>query len=749
MATSSAILQSFLRDALKDKKKLADLSYGDLLNYNRAECGLIEVYSLPEKFSDIEDLPTRDNEIVCSNAIILCNDKLYYGDKNSNSIRLLEPPRKPPKPQKPLKLLKPESLEKNTPAYEEYINTAEYVQYRKELELYNKNIVQYNKEKAQYNKLKKSCSLSYKRARGEELEWIKTFTGRAFTEYRSNDFLSSLNFYLDILDKTDSVMFDYMNDLEKEQRAFDLKITLLLLLAQQKHEIDFKKVENVKEYNKKIQRCSNFLKLLDPVYQARIKECEVQQESSNDSPVKYMGIPVAQLLAEDIVDLSGGTTKSIKKYMGKLNEKRLYWVWGSTFLKTVIGLVPEGRFNSKQAAEAIKTPDPYTGNLSWTLYYARFFLELGILLRHTIKGSWMEKDEAEMPWEDRFLTQWEQRKFDLLNDSVWGTANLVCFFWLTGKGSLGMAGDAVTLALLVFDIILSVWAFEEQRIKHNKAMLQYNEDIERLEKQLQAYQAVEKEKKILTVEEKAEKRQIEMQLHTLKNEKARCERDWRLQKISLINNIAYAVGLMLAFLVLTMPFLPVAAPVLASMAIAGAVLCLVFTIINNAIKGGIELYKTQKTIQEQRDQVARLTLQLKQNYDDDKERKFLFLEIKQCQAETEYQKRVRVYQTASLVRSILIEAFIPAIVFASLMFVPLGIGVPVLLIAVALGVASNYAVDALFKPEEKEELKFNPDEYNKFCEDIFKPENSSKFFKKGSGKNNDALELEEMASLLN
>lgn len=71
-----------------------------------------------------------------------------------------------------------------------------------------------------------------------------------------------------------------------------------------------------------------------------------------------------------------------------------------------------------------------------------------------------------------------------------------------------------------------------------------------------------------------------------------------MNKLSLISNIAYAVGLMLAFVLLTMPFLPVAAPVAATLALAGAVVCLALTIINNAIKGGIELYTTHQTRKE-------------------------------------------------------------------------------------------------------------------------------------------------------
>ncbi|WP_392538315.1 hypothetical protein [Legionella sp. 227] len=706
MATSSAILQSFLRDALKENKEFADLSFEDLLKYNRAECGLIKID--PEQFDfEVEDqdedearkkIHTLRKLLHGKNAIVLQEGALYYVEideqRNNVKIRFLE---------------EPDQLDPSAQTYE----------YFQSISL-----------QKQYDQLKQACSKKYQRARGAELDAIRSLTGRAYTEHRSDSFLPSLEFYLGILDNTDRVMFAYMSDQQKEELAFNLKITLMLLAAQQKHEIDYQKTENAKKYGEYIKRCSKFLIELDPVYEQRIKDYPenvinvakaVKAGQHDAQPLKYLGIPLGQLLARDVVDLSGGTAKEIRDNMGRLNEARLYWVWGSSFLKTVISLVPEDFYYQKQATDVIRMPDPYTGNLSWILYYARFALNLFLLLKHTIKHPWMSDEEAKTPWQERFLTQWDQRKFTLLNDSIWGTANLVCFFWLTGKGLLGTAGDAVTLALLVFDIAIALWDFAEQSTKYNKAMLQYEEDLERLQRQLQAL----KDRELaLNEEELKEKRQIEIQIHTLNREKGKCEREWQLQKVSLVVNIAYAVGLMAAFMILTMPFMPISAPVLASMAIAGAVLCLAFTIISNVIKGGIEIYKTYKTMEEQKKEYllkeAELTKLLKCEYYslNKNEKELLFLEIKKCQAESEYQKEMIVYQSVNLVRSILIQCMVPAVVFASLMFVPLGIGIPMLVAAAALAIASQLLVDALFKPEEKSSLEFDDKEYSAFCQKL-------------------------------
>lgn len=707
MATSSAILHSFLRDSLKEKT-FAEISE-DLLQYNRAQCGLIQIDFHPLTNFEHLKLLLKENP-----GIVFYGNQLFYVDTKEQIIK---------------ELFEPED----------------------------------EKLLAHFQQLKAACSPDYKRAKGRQLDWVKSLTGRVFAEHRSDDFLPSLNFYLGILSDTDKVMFRYMNEAQKEKLRVKLQITLLLLLAQEQHEQEYQKTENIRNYETQIRRCLDFLQALDPVYQSMTYSALF--EYSDVHLTKYLGIPLGQLMARQMVDMSGnnlkeirdslvgmtdedlekikaitktsgGDTKKIRNAMDDTNYWRLYWVWGSTFLKTIIELIPENSANG--ASDTIRTPDPYTGALSWGLYYARFAMNLGLLLKHTIRGPWMSKEEAQTPWQDRFLTQWDQRKFTLLNDSIWGSANLICYFWLTGKGALGTAGDAVTLGLLIFDIVMSVWDFEEQKTKYNKAMLQYEEDIQRLKGQLARFGNDED----LNDADLKQKRCIKSQLNALKREKSKCEREWQLQKISLINNIAYAVGLMMAFMVLTMPFMPIAAPVMASMMIAGAVLCLAFTVINNAVKGGIELYKTYKTIQEQKkdneEKINELLKLLKRNPNlNSDEKKLLYLEIKKCQAETEYQKQMMAYQSVILARNIILETVIPALILMSIILLPTGIGAASLLIAagivLAIGIASQLVINALLKPKEKKELEFDEDEYEAFCDELIEneapTERSLNFFK--------------------
>jgi hypothetical protein len=451
--------------------------------------------------------------------------------------------------------------------------------------------------------------------------------------------------------------------------------------------------------------------------------------------------------------------------MGSLNEKRLYWVWSSVLLKTVLELVPPDFFNTDQAKQTVKTPDPYTGCLSWVLYYFRFALNLGLLLKHTISGPWMSEEEKKIPWTERFQTQWAQRKFTLLNDSLWATANMVSFFWLNGKGALGTYGDLLTIALLVFDISVAVWDFEEQKTKYNKEMLDYNLNIKDLKNEIYlaklAYEnrladlklhmgkytnknipdyetKINKLKNQINIEETKYNRiksKFELELVVIQRAQKKCQREWDYSKLTLINNIAYAVGLMLAFVLLTTPFMPIAAGALAAIGVAGAVLCFAFTVIYNAVKGGMEIHKAQMSAKEAEQEYKEKITQFNKLKDEQvNEKKLLFLEIKQLHAETEYQKKLVVLQTMHLVRSVLFEALIPAIIFVSMVFLPLGIGFAVLGAVVALAILSNLAINAKFKPEKEKLTEFNKQEYENFFIYTQDKDNSSKsltFFKPG------------------
>ncbi|MFJ1269667.1 hypothetical protein ACD661_13970 [Legionella lytica] len=527
-------------------------------------------------------------------------------------------------------------------------------------------------------------------------------------------FLTPLTFYNSILADTDEILISYMSPEKKAQRTHDLQIAYLLLLAQKEYELLHQKTENKADYNGQIKHCERMLDKLNPAWQERIAKAPEQACFTDGKVVKYLGIALGEEFAQQLAD--SGKCKNIRDYAGALNGKRLYWVWGSSFLKTLLSLVPDGFRNVEQAGNIAKIPDPYTGCLSWGLYYFRFSMNFFLLLKHTVQHPWMSQEEIDEGWSNRFSTQWTQRKFTLLNDSLWATANLLCFFWLTGKGVLGVAGDALTVALLLFDTSVALWDFSEQQALHNAQLQQYEQDLLQLNTEINKFSGDDKDSK-------AQKLQLEMQKNALEREKKQCISNWTLQKIGLYTNIAYATGLMAAFMVMTMPFVPIAAGLASSLGVIGAVVCFAMTVINNAVQNGIEIHKTQSALQDNEDefmaQVGLLKSQvfLRQLDLSDNAKKLLFLEIKRLDARTEHQQQTVSLQIAHLIRSITLEAFIPAAIFSCLVFMPLGIGLGALAGGVALAMASNLLISSSFTPDEKmlEVKPFDKEEYEDFC----------------------------------
>lgn len=533
---------------------------------------------------------------------------------------------------------------------------------------------------------------------------------------KGGDFLVPLSYYLNILENTHEVLIDYMSPERKERLLRDLQIAYLLLLTEKKYEQQHQKYENLKIYAEQIKRCQELIDQLN--YEKKCEEEHREPSPEHDwftdgYPVKYLTFILGQVVAGKIIAAMDRKTKTIKEAMGWFNEKRLYWVWGSQFLKTFIQLLPDDFFNSAEASRTIRTPDPYTGCLSWGLYYFRFSLNLFLLLKHTISHPWMSDEEKKTPWTERFLTQWDQRKFTLLNDSIWATGNLICFFWLTGA-TLGAWGDALTLALLVFDITMTLWDYEEQKTKFNKEMLAYDTDIAELKLKIKGLKEEDSAAKVSD----EEIREYELQLLTLQRSRSQCQREWDMQQISLINNIAYAIGLMIAFALLTTPFMPASTATL----VIGAVLCLAFTIIYNAVKGGIEVYKANATEKEVTQDFHNKIIDFKKILEEnpnleDNEKRFLFLEIRKLHADSKYQKQMVVFQTMHLIRSVIIETMVPALIFTSLVFMPLGIGIGTLAAALAIAMVTNMMVNRIFKPDQETVKPFDEEEYRQFAHD--------------------------------
>jgi len=564
--------------------------------------------------------------------------------------------------------------------------------------------------------------------------------------YKAGSLSLAIDYYGGKLNKINPASFKFLNDNQRKALLQELMFSFYIFSEQYSLDEAMGLRENLKDRAAQIQLCAALINDLRKSANHLKTPANVVENAVDDSEkcVKYLGLTLINpVISDKMFEICSGKVspykqfnnackiKAVKDAMTEVNFLRLYWVWGGNFLTTIISLLPDEFANKKQAESMVSAPAKVTGYMSWILYYARFGINLSLLLRHTLKGPWMSKAEAKIPFEDRFKTQWQQRKFSLLNDSIWGVANMACFYWLVGSGFLGYIGNVVTTILLVMDIYLNAWQLVENSTKHNADIETYNKDIEIIRGKI-ADEKNHESKKILA-----------LQLDELLKAKKHCEFEWQHKKNGLVNDLVYASALIVAFTIMcSLLFPPLAAAPVASLilSVIGASLTFMFTVTYSAIQGNFDIVKS-KTSQESRKEECFALLERFNTSKDDMEKKQLYLEMKQLLAEHDYQKEIISSQKMKLLRSVFIDALIPPLLFVSFVFMPLGIGLAVTAAGLALAVISNIILKKL-EPKAYELPKFDDREYEKFAsapeesiEAVIKKKGASGFFaKKDVGK---------------
>jgi hypothetical protein len=567
--------------------------------------------------------------------------------------------------------------------------------------------------------------------------------------------------YSSQLNTLNPLIFHYLTPAQKAQWHKQLLLTFYLFSAQAKIDEAEARTRNLPDLMAGMNKCLKRLEELCPLLDENRspEEKQLKAASTGDEYLKYLGLTiVAPWLTSKIMELVNSASDSelnekpssqfaykaslkpgrlegkksslLIEWMSQVNGRRLYWVWGGGMLASILELLdftetlPDSTIGHAQKGLGI--PAPITGNMSWALYYTRLGINLFLLLKHTIKGPWMSKEESDIaPWE-RFKTQWNQRKFSILNDSIWATANMVCFFWLRGGGMLGYAGNVLTAMLLLMDLCISIWAFLEESTRHNveKAAFTERQTDLRLKIAGLSGQLTEKEKQRLKLPEGSdEKQQCEEELAALKLEQEQLQAElvqldklieqsdlaWTYKKYSLTSSIAYSASLLFGFCMVCCFFFPpaVLAPIaLVVMGVAGASLCFTLTILAAALSGGLDIAKSKDSLKEARKECSELLkkyLAITPDGNQDSEKKLLFIEIKALRAESVYQEEMIRFQAIKLARGIFVNACTPALVFASLVLMPTGIGVGVLAAGFVLAVATHLFINR-FEPQ-REKIK--------------------------------------------
>ena len=382
---------------------------------------------------------------------------------------------------------------------------------------------------------------------------LKMDTATLFSKRKS--LTLSLDYYSCQLEQINPASFKYLSSEQKIDQRRELTFAFYIFSAQYQLDSIEKRRQTLKERSRQLQRCAYLISELTSSSKQTPEQVLARAVEDAGKHAKYLGLTVvAPFIAEKMMELvsnkatvapvkpirtkewkGAGKAGVLVSWMNDINGLRLYWVWGGGLLSTVLSLLPDTFANTTQAQQGIASPAPVTGYMSWLLYYARFGISLSLLLKHTIAGPWMSEEEKRIPAWDRFKTQWDQRKFALLNDSIWATANLVCFFWLTGGGMLGYYGNVATAMLLIMDVSLTAWKFQEESTKHKETLVWYDRDIRILLQKIDA-EPLEVNKTVL-----------QLQLKQLGAAQKQCKFDWRHKQYALTNDLVYAAALLAAF----------------------------------------------------------------------------------------------------------------------------------------------------------------------------------------------------------
>jgi len=521
-------------------------------------------------------------------------------------------------------------------------------------------------------------------------------------------------------------MFKFLNEDQRKALARELLFAFYLFSAQYQLDDSEGRRQALKSRSEQIKMCASYLDQLQSTDALGSKEGpqSMLDKAINDSEkhAKYLGLTiVAPMIVEKMFEFATGELPTVKEWKGAnksgavvgwmtdVNGRRLYWVWGGGLLNSIISMLPDDFANKPQAQKAVSSPSPVTGYMSWILYYARFGINLFLLLKHTFKGPWMSQKERQVPAWERFKTQWKQRKFALLNDSIWGVANMACFFWLIGSGVAGYFGNVATFGLLLMDTFLTALRFCEESTQNNNDMERFRRDIAILDQKIK--------------EDDKNKASLEIERDNLIEARDRCKFNWDYKKYSLINDLVYATSLMLAFGLMCCFFFPPAMIVPATamiLGVTGAALSFVLTAVSTAMTSGLDISKSHKIIKKSKHDAEKWLEKFKelksQKNEDENDfvKKQLYLKMKGLMATSKDESRRVQYQTLQLVRGVLVDALLPPLIFVSFMFLPFGIGLGVLAAGFALGMLARIIL-AQFEPKGSGLCEMNEASYERFA----------------------------------
>ncbi|MDF1757389.1 MAG: hypothetical protein P1U74_03740 [Legionellaceae bacterium] len=427
----------------------------------------------------------------------------------------------------------------------------------------------------------------------------------------------------------------------------------------------------------------------------------------------------------------------------RANARRLCWLWDRIVIELFVACAQSILLTTTLIAEQV----------SWSLYLFLASIHLAGLAQHSF-DFWVNEKERVIEAKKRRRAHFLLRMDVILNDLIWGFANLACCFWLYGLGVYGFIGDVLTAVLLGMDLTVCYIQYADEKQDYEDNISTYDKQLgELFDKIEELHQNKKLKLKLMALKlaittnsedsvdgflasdenstpQKLAK--INMLLEDNKsslgdeNYKKICTLLWQIQITSqrkegrqsawnedrfvCIADVVYSVSLILAFSVLCgfyLTMLPVSLP--SSMVMIGAVALGASTLIWRSVKSTRDCYNANKQQIESNDSFKSLVEEYKSlgSSSSDSAKKQLYLKILQKGAQVGLEQDLYLYKKMDFARETFNRIVIPASIAVTLLFAPAALsGVPTFLIlmvgVLAIAMASSMIIQKFYKPKDTE-----------------------------------------------
>lgn len=171
------------------------------------------------------------------------------------------------------------------------------------------------------------------------------------------------------------------------------------------------------------------------------------------------------LFTPDYSNMTGSPTEwtnLVKNEICDFNAHRLDGVWSRAVTNSILQFK---NIDWSQFSQLDHDTAQIMGHASYGLYFLRGGLDVAKLIKHTVVNDPFY-EQHQISRSDRLAVQWEMRFGQILNDIIlWGPVNAATFYSLQD-----VKGDILTAALLVADLLLSIYVYFKTKAFFEKTL---------------------------------------------------------------------------------------------------------------------------------------------------------------------------------------------------------------------------------------------------------------------------------------